>query len=106
VQQPKKKSIWKDAVPALGVGAASFFMLAFLQFQPVYDAEVFVLFSPFSTEQGRYQAVLDAGGQLVSRSPVSFAFIARSHEPGFFESLRTKGAWLILDASGRGLCKI
>ena len=67
----------------LGVGGFSFF---------VNDANAAIT------------AAASARVNIVAKSPVPFALIVQSDDPGAVARLRQQGAWMLLDARGRGLC--
>ena len=94
-------ALWPAALMLLG----SLFVAGWLEYRPVRsDAPILGIFSPFAGANGAMQAAIASGANIVAPSPVSFALIVQSDDPEFFARLHRAGAWLLLDATGRGLC--
>lgn len=92
-------------IPALLLLALSTLGVAWLDFQPKgHGARTLVMFSPAMDGGEALRAVVQAGGSVVARAPLPFSLVARSDDPAFYARLRKAGAWLLLDATGKGGC--
>ena len=100
-QERLASAVWPAALMLLG----SFLAVGWLQYRPVRsDAPVLGVFSPFAGADAATRAAAAAGANIVAPSPVPFALIVQSDDPEFFVRMRRAGAWLLFDATGRGLC--
>ena len=94
-------------LPALAVLAFSALGTAWLDYRPTDPSHAtLALFSPGLSHEDAFAAVARAGGNIVSGAPLPFALIVQSNDPNFFARLRKAGAWLLLDATGRGGCTV
>jgi hypothetical protein len=86
------------ALSVLGAG--------WLQLRPLRDdIPLLSIFSPMANENSILAATIAAGGKIIAKSPLPFALIVQSDDPDFVARMRDAGAWLVLDATGRGLCR-
>jgi hypothetical protein len=101
----RDESFAAAAKPACLLLAFSVLAAGWLQFRPLPgNGPLLGVFSPFQGAEAATAAALAAGARLVSASPLPFALVVQSDDPGFRERLSAAGAWLVLDATGRGLC--
>ena len=102
---PKQEKTGAALLPALGILAFSLLALGWLIYQPRDNAAPqLVFFSPFDGGEAALVSALGAGAKIIAKSPLPFALIVQSDDPAFDLRLKQAGAWLMLDASGRGLC--
>ena len=92
-------------IPALLLLIVSTLAIGWLEYRPLDPkAPILVWFSPRYSTGATFSAVIRAGGRIVANGPVPFSMIVQSNRPGFFSRLHHEGAWLLLDATGRGGC--
>ncbi len=60
------------------------------------DGIVLAVFSPMEANEGRFAAILRAGGRPLRQTWVPFAWVAHSEEMGFAGRLRAEGAIAVL----------
>ena len=108
ITMPRQEETFVSASwPAILVLVFSVLGAAWLQFRPVRDeAPLLSIFSPLTSENAALAATIAAGGKIIAKSPLPFALIVQSDDPDFIARMRRAGAWLLLDATGRGLCRV
>jgi hypothetical protein len=86
-------------LPALGLLAASFAGLCWLELQPVDENFVAAVFPPWWSEARSIAAVTAADGAILGWGRPRSIVITRSNHPGFAERLHDAGAVLLIEPS-------
>lgn len=101
----KRSNAFAELVPALALLTVSTLTMGWLEYRPVDPhAPLLVWFSPRLDADATFAAAAASGGRIVARGPLPFTIVMQSDDPGFSQRLHRAGAWLMLDASGRGGC--
>ncbi|MDE1900873.1 MAG: hypothetical protein KGI37_04405 [Alphaproteobacteria bacterium] len=96
---------FRDLLPALCLLIGSTAILGWMEYRPQYTGSpVFAVFSPFLTADQTRRIAENIGANIVTESRFPFALIVQSDAPYFSRRLHEAGAWMVLDASGRGNC--
>jgi hypothetical protein len=89
-------------LPALGLLAASFAGLCWLELRPVDESFVAAVFPPWWGEARSIAAVAAADGAILGWGQPRSIVITRSDRPGFAERLHAAGALLLIAPSLAG----
>lgn len=94
------QSEWRALAPALALSIVSFCGIAYAGYAPPEKGEMAVVFSPGIGEAQAYNAIVAAGGRVVSPSRFGNVVVVFAPDEGFVGRVRAQGGWLALAATG------
>jgi hypothetical protein len=101
----KSMKVIRDSFPVALMLTASTLLVGYQSYAPRGgDAPVLAVFPPFDSFPEIFADAASRGLTVVGKSNLPFAVVIKPDGPASLRTLHRAGAWLVLDASGHGLC--